>query len=95
MVVDKRSDGRQPSSLLFFLFKDATLLLVSFRDYLQHLEGSFFRKKVDIDLLLDVKITRGKFRCVRSNGVGMHSEETFFFTLIDRYVDEKNQRICR
>ena len=36
----------------------------------------FSPKKVDVDLLLDRMIIRGKFHRIRSNGVRMHSEQT-------------------
>ena len=36
----------------------------------------FFSNKVDVDLPLNTEIICGKFRCIRSNGVGMHSELT-------------------
>jgi hypothetical protein len=36
----------------------------------------FLSNKVDVDLPLDIEIICGKFRCIRSNGVGMHSEQT-------------------
>ena len=51
----------------------------------------FFPNRVDVDLPLDVKTLPGKCRCIRSNGVGMHSEQTnkqtdrqtFFLTYIE------------
>ena len=51
----------------------------------------FFPKKVDVDLPLNVETLSGKFRRIRFNDVGMHSEQTdrqtFFLIYIDRLAE--------
>ena len=52
----------------------------------------FSEKKVDVDLPLVVETLPGKFRCIRFNGVGMHSEQTDRQTFFLIYIEDG--RLC-
>ena len=88
-AADERSDGLRPPSLssswLRFL-KCCNPIGQFHRLPVASVGFVFFEKKVDVDLPLAVETLPGKFRCIRSNGVGMHSEQTDKQTNILPYI---------